>query len=171
MDTPLTALEELAGQPIAPPEPATQIEALVEELKALHTENLTNEEPTSPCENRNRDHADDAVCLRGFFMYLDYDMDFFGTLLCASNKEAADVILPAIKASCNDIKHDLNQYQKGDVSDDPAAGAKALVFYRRHSFQLKPHLTTEEFDFYESMSNFLACILRRAGYSVNGNFS
>jgi hypothetical protein len=167
----LTLAEALVGQPIAPPEPPTQIEALVEELKALHTEELVYGEPTSPCENRNRDHADDAMCLRGFFKYLDYDMDFLGTLLCASNRDAADVILPAIKASCNDIKHDLDQYQKGDVSDDPAAGAKALVFYRRHSFPLKPHLTTEEFDFYESMSRFLVCVLRRAGYTVNGSLS
>jgi len=168
VETPLTLAKELIGQSIVPPEPPTQIEALVEELKALHTEDRVSWEPTSPHENR--DHSDDAACLRGFFKCLDYDADFFDVLLCGSNRKAADAILPAIKSSCNTLKHDLNLYQEGNVSD-PAAGAKALVFYRRNSFPLKPHLTTEEFDFYESMSNFLVCVLRRAGYSVNGDFS
>ena len=103
-------------------------------------------------------------------MHLDYDMDFLDTLLCRSNKEAASVILSAIKASSNDIKHQLELYQQGNPSD-PAAGAKALVFYERISSALKPHLTDEEVSFYEGMSNFLSCVLRRAGYSVNGDFS
>jgi len=161
------------GIPVAPVfedvDPSAQINALVKELKALHTENPVDWEPTSPYERCN--FADDAVCLRGFFMHLDYDMDFLGTLLCASSREAANVILSAIKASSNDIMHDLKLYQEGDVPDDPAAGAKALVFYERSSSALKPHLTAEEVSFYEGMSSFLACILRKAGYSVNGNFS
>jgi len=145
-----------------------EIEALVDELKALHTEDPVNSEPTPALEKRN--FAEDAACLRGFFMHLDYDMDFLDTLLCASNKEAANVILSAIKAPSSDIMHDLKVYQEGDLSD-PAAGAKALVFYKRSSSALRPHLTAEEVNFYEGMSNLLACVLRRAGYSVNGNFS
>lgn len=146
---------------------STQIDALVEELKTLHTEDPVFRGPMEPLKERN--FADDAACLRGFFNCVDADKDFLDILLCGCNKKAADAILPAIKASCDDIKHDLNLYQENNLSDS-TAGAKALVFYQRMSSALKPHLTDEEANFYDSMSNFLACVLRRAGYSVNGRF-
>jgi len=164
----LTALEEVAGQPIAPPEPAAQIEALVEELKALHTENVVSFEPTCPAEEHNQ--SDYIISFRKFVKFVTFDEDFFDLLLCGDIEQAAAKIVHVIKLPSENLKRDLDSYQEGNVHDS-TAGVKALVFYQRNSFIIKPHLTDEEVNFYDSMSNFLACVLRRAGYSVNGNLS
>ena len=154
IDTPMTALADL------PP-----VQALVGELKALHSQRDAPFEPTCLCGERN--HADDAACLRALFKCLNYDKDFLDTLVCADSKKAVNAIVCAVNATCNAIKHDIESYQELTVSN-PDAGTKALVFYRRHSFALKPHLTADEVQFFDSMCNFLACILRKAGYTVNG---
>jgi len=153
IDTPMTALVDMSPH----------VQALVEELKALHTEQAVPLEPTCLCSGRN--HADDAACISALFKNLNYDKDFLDKLI-GPPKTASDAILRAANASCNDIKHDLDAYQESTF--DPEAGTKALVFYRRHSFPLKAHITTDEADFFDSMCNFLACILRKAGYTVNG---
>ena len=165
-------LEEDAGQPIAPAsqgelDAAAQAEVLTEELKALRAgEDAIAWEPT--CPNQNRDFADDAACLSSFFQTLNFDDDFIEPLLCEPRKTGADkVILPAFNASCNYLKSELDFYLERGLSD-PAAGTKGLVFYRRHSIQLKPHLTSSSIEFYESMCNFLASILHNAGYSMTG---
>jgi hypothetical protein len=154
IETPMTALVDVSPH----------VQALVEELKALHTDQAAPFDPTCLCKERN--HADDAACIKALFKNLYYDSGFLNKLIDPP-KTASDAILRAANASCNDIKHDLDAYQESTLFDAEAS-TKALIFYRRHSFPLKAHITTDEADFFDSMCAFLACILRKAGYTVNG---
>jgi len=164
--------EEHAGQPVAPvleeSDSLTEIEALIKELKALHAENPVSWEPTCPAEQR--DQSDYITWFKAFVKCVAFDEDFFDVVLCGDFQEAASKIFYVINLPSEDLRRGLELYQEGNFHD-PFVGAKALVFYRRHSFFLKPHLTAEEVNFYESMSNFLVCVLRRANYSVNRDFS
>jgi len=148
-------------------DPEVDMEVLARELKDLHSEgNTVSWEGTCPC--HIRDYKDDAMCLRNLFHHLNYDRDFLSPLLFGSYDNAAkSAILPAIASCCDDIKYTMHFYSDHETSDQ-VVGTKALVFYRRHSFPLRAYLTADEVEFYESMCNLLACILRQAGYTVNG---
>ena len=140
----------------------------MEELQALSTKNPVSWEPTCPAEVRVQ--SDYSARLKAFVNCLDFDKDLLDPLLAGCPEKAAIMILHVIQLPSETLKRDLESYQDGDFSD-PTTGAKALVFYRRHASLVKPQLTAEEFNFYESMCSFLSCVLREAGYPVNGDFS
>ena len=122
-------------------------------------------EPT--CPDEERDHGEDGLILQKILCEVDFDDKFIQSLHTTGHqKAAAEIILPALRASCDGLKASLKCYHRGIERNHQQAAADALVFYRRHSPQLEPHITYDEGDFLEGMCNFLLCFLRNAGYHV-----
>jgi hypothetical protein len=125
-------------------------------------------EPT--CPNEDRDFFKDASQLGLLHKHLAFEETFIVPFAHNSRQMTLHMLVwPAIQASCDALKADLEAFLQGDMTDRSAVTAKALVFYRRHSPQLAPHLTTSEIDAYEGMCNFLICVFRNAGYPVHGS--
>jgi len=121
-------------------------------------------EPT--CPDEERDYADDALLLGKLFNSLDFDMFIRYLHLVGNEKAANEIILPASRSTCTGLKACLENYLDDVTFDYADAAARTLVFYRRHSPQLEPHLAQAAVDFLEGMCNYLLCLLRNAGYHV-----
>jgi len=118
------------------------------------------------CPDEARDYAHDALLLGKLFNSLDFDGFMRWLHLMGSSKAAAEIILPASRSTCDGLKACLENHWDGVAFDEEDAAARAIVFYRRHSPQLRPHLTQAEVDFLDGMCNYLLCLLRNAGYHV-----
>ena len=74
-------------------------------------------------------------------------------------------LLPAVDASCDALRGDLNAYLQGNLPTQIAC-ARALVFYRRHSHHLETHLSDAKVDFYESSCDRLRDAFHIAGHCL-----
>jgi hypothetical protein len=99
---------------------------------------------------------------------------FFELIFDGSHKKAVAMFLwPAIDASCDSLMSYLDAYVRGIIEAfaDPElpqtiACAKALVFYRRHSHQLKTRLTDIEVNILEAACDNLRSAFHLAGHSL-----
>ena len=161
--------------PEAPePEPAFEAEEerqddvseMLEAFKTLGSaDNPIFWEPS--CFSEDHDYEHNAEYLQELFNErLDVDNDILKPLYNMGHTNAALAILPIIHHPCNALMLMLEAYCHLDFDGRLHTGLNALVFYRRHSYQLDPLLTQTEVDFFEGMCNFLLCFLRNAGYRV-----
>jgi len=151
------------------PEPEPEEEEPWEEPEVLRTlgtaDNPVYWEPT--CFSGKRNHFDDAALISTVCEHCDFENDFLLPLLQAPHSAAAYwELMPPIKASCDLLKEKIDSYLRFDNSPQQVLCTEALVFYRRHSPWLEPHLTQAEVDLLESMCMFVLCFLRNSGYHV-----
>jgi len=113
-----------------------------------------------------RRHRTAAFCLGRIYGIADFD-NFFELILGGSPKKAvAMFFMPAIKASCDTLRHDLNAYVQGHLPGAFAC-AKALVYYRRHSHHVNAFLSESKVDFFERNCDFFLCdIFHLAGHPL-----
>ena len=141
-----------------------------EENEQVGTEdNPIHWEPVCPAEER--DYADDAATISKLLKSIDFDVDFLFPVLGMKWKFVATwIIEPPVQLPCHAIKYTLDDYLQGTYGGHHQyVAAEALVFYRRHSPWLKPHLTDTQIAFLENMCCVLRALLRSAGWSVRCN--
>jgi hypothetical protein len=124
-------------------------------------------EPTCT-KQRCSDHQDNAIFLHTIMRRIDMEKEILEELLRSSREQTADkLLLPALDASCSSLKTADMDLDEGRSRIE--AGARALVFYRRHTHLLEPYFTKAEYDHYENVCSYVPDILRNAGYSVSGD--
>jgi hypothetical protein len=139
-----------------------------EEMELGTKDNPIRWEPTCPSEQR--DYADDAATISRLFNFINFDHDFLFPILSMNWKYVVTwFIEPAVESSCDAIMLTLKCYLQGEHPDNHGVAADAIVFYRRHSPQLKAHLMDTEVDFLENMCCVLRGLLRTAGWSVRND--
>jgi hypothetical protein len=156
--------EPYSSQPEPQSEPEPEEPEVPETLGT--TSNPILWEPS--CTSEDHDYEHNAEYLQELYNErLHVDNDLLKPLYnMGHTKAAACVITPILRYPCGALSIMVEAYCRNDFDGRLQAGLCALVFYRRHSYQLDPLLTQTEVDFFEGMCNYLLCFLRNAGYHV-----
>ena len=161
---PVPPVPELLDPPFKDLLPEVEAEVLAEqEFLAVGPKKKTIHWGPS-CFNEQRNYFNDARIMSEV-SDADYSELLEHFYSRSHNNAVAMLLLPAVESSCDTLKGDLFAYLDGNLPTAIAC-AKALVFYRRHSFHLEPHLSSSNINFYESMCDLLPDFFRTAGHRV-----
>jgi len=156
-------------EPYAEPEPEPEKELTEEERDEILTTLGSANNPIyweATCPDDMHNDIEDAFLISIFVKELDWENKLMKPLANMSRKEAIDrLVLPALQAPCESLRISLKCYHQTPRNHQETA-IDAVVLYRRHSPQVKPHLRDDTVDFFEGMCNYLLCLLRNAGYHV-----